>query len=69
MTYFKERNLPYGHGLLPKTDDILSRAINISVGVVDDGLGSGFGININSTEEEIEKVGNQFKKTALIKKP
>ncbi|MBP0990193.1 MAG: DegT/DnrJ/EryC1/StrS family aminotransferase [Oscillospiraceae bacterium] len=45
----------YKH-MLPKTDDILDRAMNISVGVVDAGLGSAFGININSTEAEIKSV-------------
>lgn len=47
-------------GDLPKTDDILSRSINISVGVVDGGLGSAFGINIHSDDDEIEVVANRF---------
>lgn len=47
-------------GDLPKTDDILSRAMNISVGVVDGGLGSAFGINIHSTPEDIEKAAAKF---------
>lgn len=47
-------------GDLPQTDDILDRAVNISVGVVDGGLGAGFGININSTDEEIDNVAKQF---------
>ena len=34
--------------------------MNISVGVVDDGLGAGWGININSTDAEIEVVAKQF---------
>jgi uncharacterized protein YqfA (UPF0365 family) len=42
--------------MLPVTDDILERAVNISVGVVDKGLGAGTGININSTEAEIKQV-------------
>ena len=46
----------YSKHMLPATDDILDRAMNISVGVVDAGLGSAFGININSTEEEIKSV-------------
>jgi 8-amino-3,8-dideoxy-alpha-D-manno-octulosonate transaminase len=53
--YLKEVGQPYGKGAYPKTDDILSRAINVSIGVVDAGLGSAFGININSTDEEIEQ--------------
>ena len=34
--------------------------MNISVGVVDGGLGSGWGININSSDEEIEAAAKQF---------
>ena len=52
---------PHGRGAHPKTDDILSRTINISVGVVDGGLGAGFGINIKSTDEEIATVAKQFR--------
>lgn len=48
-------------GALPKTDEILSRAMNISVGVVDAGLGASFGININSSEEEIEETAAKFR--------
>ena len=43
----------YHKHMLPQTDDILERAVNISIGVVDGGLGSAFGINIKSTDEEI----------------
>jgi 8-amino-3,8-dideoxy-alpha-D-manno-octulosonate transaminase len=48
--------------MLPQTDAILDRAINISVGVVDKGLGSGFGININSSDEEIHAVVEKVEK-------
>ena len=51
---------PHGKGSYPRTDDLLSRAVNISVGVVDAGLGAGFGINIDSTDEEIEAVAERF---------
>jgi 8-amino-3,8-dideoxy-alpha-D-manno-octulosonate transaminase len=34
--------------------------MNISVGVVDAGLGSGWGININSSDAEIEAAAKQF---------
>ena len=50
---YYDSDVKYEKGMLPKTDDLLSRAINISVGVSDAGLGSGFGIHINSTPEEI----------------
>ena len=55
----------YHKGMLPQTDDILSRAVNISVGVVDKGLGSGYGINICSTEEEIKAVGENIRELIL----
>jgi dTDP-4-amino-4,6-dideoxygalactose transaminase len=60
--HLKEIGQPYGKGAYPRTDDILRRAINISVGVVDAGLGSGFGIHINSTDAEIEMVAQRFRK-------
>jgi dTDP-4-amino-4,6-dideoxygalactose transaminase len=47
-------------GDLPRTDDILSRAVNISVGVVDTGIGAGFGINIHAGQDEIEAVAATF---------
>jgi dTDP-4-amino-4,6-dideoxygalactose transaminase len=50
------QNIEYRAHMLPRTDDILERAVNISVGVVDKGLGAGFGININSTDKEIQAV-------------
>lgn len=46
--------------MLPQTDEILSRAINLSVGVVDPGLGADFGINILSNDEEINKKATEF---------
>ena len=53
--------MTYEKGMLPKTDDILSRAVNISTGVVDAGIGANFGININSNDEEIEFVAKKIK--------
>jgi 8-amino-3,8-dideoxy-alpha-D-manno-octulosonate transaminase len=51
---------PHTKGSYPRTDDLLCRAINISIGVVDGGLGAGWGININSTDAEIEKAAGKF---------
>ena len=45
----------YHKGMLPRTDRLLERAINISVGVVDKGLGSAFGIHPHSTDQEIDQ--------------
>jgi len=58
--YLQEIGQPYGKGAYPRTDDILSRAMNISIGVVDPGLGAGFGVSILSTEEEIRHAAEQF---------
>ena len=55
----------YEKHMLPQTDDILGRAVNISVGVVDKGLGSGYGINILSTEEEIKDVAKNIREIIL----
>ena len=60
LSHLKNVGQPYTKGSYPKTDDILSRAMNISVGVVDGGLGAGWGININSTDAEIDAAAKQF---------
>lgn len=59
--HLQEMGQPHGKGAYPRTDDLLSRAMNISVGVVDGGLGSAFGINIDSDDQEIEAVAKQFR--------
>jgi dTDP-4-amino-4,6-dideoxygalactose transaminase len=50
----------YEKHMLPKTDDLVSRAVNLSIGVVDSGLGTDFGINILSTDSEIDRKAEQF---------
>ena len=60
LEHLKKAGQPHTKGSYPKTDDILSRAMNISVGVVDGGLGAGWGININSSDSEIEAAASQF---------
>lgn len=62
---FHQDERTYAKHMLPITDDILERAVNISVGVVDKGLGSGTGININSTEEEINAVAKNIREIIL----
>jgi 8-amino-3,8-dideoxy-alpha-D-manno-octulosonate transaminase len=59
--YLKEVGQPHGKGAYPRTDDILSRAINLSVGVVDAGLGAAFGINIMSSDAEIDQAAAKFR--------
>lgn len=60
-----ETKVEYRKHMLPQTDSILDRAVNISVGVVDKGLGSGCGININSTDEEITAVAKRIREVIL----
>ncbi|HEX9013914.1 MAG TPA: DegT/DnrJ/EryC1/StrS family aminotransferase [Anaerolineaceae bacterium] len=50
----------YRQHMLPRTDDILARSINLSVGVVDPGLGADFGINVLSGEDEIDRKAEEF---------
>jgi dTDP-4-amino-4,6-dideoxygalactose transaminase len=52
----------YARGMLPRTDSLIGRAINISVGVSDRGLGSGFGITIRSDDGEVDRKVEQFRK-------
>lgn len=60
LTHLKSVGQPHTRGSYPETDNILSRSMNISVGVVDGGLGAGWGININSTENEIKRAAEMF---------
>jgi 8-amino-3,8-dideoxy-alpha-D-manno-octulosonate transaminase len=60
MKHLESIGQPHGKGAYPRTDDILNRAMNVSVGVVDGGLGAGWGININSTDNEIEAAAEEF---------
>jgi len=61
LSYVDQKgNKPFKKNMLPKTDGILSRAINLSIGVVDPGIGADFGINILSSNEEIQKKAEEF---------
>lgn len=55
--------IKYYKGMLPRTDDILSRSINISIGVSDRGLGAGFGITVTSDDGEIDRKAKEFIRT------
>jgi 8-amino-3,8-dideoxy-alpha-D-manno-octulosonate transaminase len=50
----------YRKNMLPQTDDILGRAVNISIGVVDPGIGAGFGVDILSDDEMIDRQAQKF---------
>ena len=54
------KEIEYSPHMLPKTDGILQRSVNISVGVVDAGLGAGFGISILSDDKEIDDCADKI---------
>ncbi len=51
----------YEAGMLPRTDDWLSRSLALSVGVSDTYLGTGFGITVHSDGGEIKKIGKRVR--------
>ncbi|MFI6471169.1 DegT/DnrJ/EryC1/StrS family aminotransferase [Streptomyces sp. NPDC050516] len=53
----------YPPGSLPRTDDLLSRSIALSVGVVDSYLGSGVGIDVTADDDTIEAAARLFRTT------
>jgi dTDP-4-amino-4,6-dideoxygalactose transaminase len=57
-------NSTYSVGMLPRTDDILSRALSLSVGVRDSYLGTDFGIDILAEEETIFEKADEFRRRA-----
>jgi 8-amino-3,8-dideoxy-alpha-D-manno-octulosonate transaminase len=62
--YYKGGQVDYRKGMLPQTDDLLSRAINISIGVSDPGLGSAFGVTIHDNDDTIDDCAELFHRTA-----
>jgi len=51
----------YEKGMLPQTDDLLSRAINISIGVYDAGLGSAFGVKMSDGADVVDARAGEFR--------
>ncbi len=62
--FYKGGEVKYWRGMLPQTDALLARAINISIGVTDGGLGSGFGVSIRDSADVIDARAAQFLKVA-----
>jgi dTDP-4-amino-4,6-dideoxygalactose transaminase len=54
----------YYKGMLPQTDALLARAINISIGVSDAGLGSAFGVTLLDGAAEVDARAAQFRTVA-----
>jgi dTDP-4-amino-4,6-dideoxygalactose transaminase len=53
-------DVTYAKGMLPRTDDILSRAVCLSVGVSDSYLGTDFGITVLDDDDAIRQKANEF---------
>lgn len=50
----------YRVGTLPRTDDLLSRSVAVSVGVSDKYIGAGFGVTVKSAAADIERTADLF---------
>ena len=64
--HYAERggDMRYWRGMLPQTDDLLSRAINISIGVPDPGLGAAFGVTVKDGPEIVDERVETFRQVA-----
>jgi dTDP-4-amino-4,6-dideoxygalactose transaminase len=56
----KGGSMRYWKGMLPRTDALLARSLNISIGVSDPGLSSGFGVTINDGLDVVEERARRF---------
>src|SRR5215472_17360772 len=54
----------YWKGMLPKTDALLARSLNISIGVSDPGLSSAFGVTMRDGLKEVEERAARFREVA-----
>jgi dTDP-4-amino-4,6-dideoxygalactose transaminase len=65
-----DNSLPYNHtveyrkGMLPQTDDLLARSLNLAIGIFDRGLGATFGVTIHDGAEAVEAKAAQFRQVA-----
>ena len=64
--HYKEREgeARYWKGMLPQTDDLLARSMNISIGVPDSGLGSSFGVTIHDGPDMVDVKAAEFRLAA-----
>jgi dTDP-4-amino-4,6-dideoxygalactose transaminase len=64
--YYEEQGgkIDYRQGMLPRTDALLERSINIGIGVDDANLGSGFGTTINDSDEVIDERASRLREVA-----
>ncbi|MFC2046442.1 DegT/DnrJ/EryC1/StrS family aminotransferase [Chloroflexota bacterium] len=64
--HYAERGgkMHYWKGMLPQTDDLLARSMNISIGVPDTGLGASFGVTVNDGPDVVDKKAAEFRQVA-----
>ena len=62
--YYKGGEVKYAKGMLPQTDALLARTINISIGVSDAGLGSAFGVTIRDGFDVVDTKAAEFRRIA-----
>ncbi len=63
---YKGGEVKYWKGMLPQTDRLLVRAINISIGVSDGGLGSAFGVTVRDGFDIVDERADEFRR--VVKK-
>lgn len=65
--HYRERggHVEYFKGMLPRTDALVGRSLNISIGVSDPGLSSAFGVTITDNMETVQAKAEAFRRVAL----
>jgi dTDP-4-amino-4,6-dideoxygalactose transaminase len=58
-------DMHYRKGMLPQTDALLARSLNISIGVSDPGLSSAFGVTMRDGLDVVEERAGRFRDVAL----
>jgi 8-amino-3,8-dideoxy-alpha-D-manno-octulosonate transaminase len=64
--HYAERGgqMRYWKGMLPQTDELLARSMNISIGVSDTGLSASFGVTINDGPDVVDSKAAEFRRVA-----
>lgn len=62
--YYKGGEIKYYKGMLPQTESLLARAINIGIGVSDPGLGSAFGVTMRDGFDVVDARAAEFRRVA-----
>jgi len=63
-SYYKGGEVKYWKGMLPQTDALLARAINVGIGVADPGLGSAFGVTMRDGFDVVDARAAEFRRVA-----